>query len=599
MSQLLTMKINFLKKLLLLFAALFSCNLSADTPVTLFESHAGNINFIGAQATRRTQSNAGNACAVLGVNTTNSAVVTGIPTGATIRAAHLYWAGSGSTPDYTVNFEGGTVTAPVNRRYTADYISTYFFFSGVADVTTQVSAKGNGTYSFSGLTVDTGNPYCPVEGVLAGWSLLIFYESPVEDYRVINLYEGFQAFRNSSITLNPSNFRVPATVNGKYAALTWDGDNTLNSTNENLVFNGSPLSDANNPVGAQFNSISNIASIAPSTGSVDNNSYGVDFDSFNINSLLNPGDTSATATYSSGSDLVLLSSQIISVTNTPVSDLGISKTATSSFNVGSNATYQLSVNNAGPNIEPGNIVVTDTLPAGLTFVSATGTGWSCGAVSQTVTCTRSGSLAVGATAAPITLTVAVGSAASPSVSNTASVSGTNFDNVSGNNNSTINTTVTSAPTITLQKLSRTISDPVNGTANPKAIPGALSEYTIQATNSGLTAADNNSIAITDSIPANTALYVGDISGAGSGPIRFVDGTPPSGLAYNFVNLASTTDNVSFSNNGGTSFNYTPSPDAEGVDTNVTHIQVTTTGQFLAASGSGDPSFVILFRVKVQ
>ena len=574
-------------------------NSFADTPVTLFQSYAGNINFVGIEATRRTESNAGNACAVLGANTTNTAVVTGIPTGATITAAHLYWAGSGSTPDFTVTFEGSTITAPVSRQYTADYVSTYNFFSGVADVTAQVNIERNGTYSFSGLTVDTGDPYCPVEGVLAGWSLIIVYESPSEDFRVLNLYEGFETFRNSSITLTPSNFRVPNTVNGKYATLTWEGDNSINANGENLVFNGTTLADANNPSGAQFNSNSNIASIAPSSGSVNSNSHGVDFDSFPINSLINPGDTSATATYSSGNDLVILSSQILSITNTLVSDLGITKTATSSFNVGTNATYNMVVNNSGPNIEPGNITVTDTLPAGLTFVSASGSGWSCSASGQNVTCSRPGTLAVGASTSNITLTVAVAAGAIPTVSNTANVSGTNFDNQSGNDQSTAIVSVNTGPNISLQKTSITISDPINGTTNPKAIPGALAEYTIGATNSGSTPADNNSITINDAIPSNTALYVGDISGAGTGPIRFVDGSPPSGLSYNYTGLGNTSDSLSFSNDNGATYTYIPSPDAEGVDTTVTNIRISTLGQFLASSGSGNPSFVILFRVKVQ
>lgn len=603
-------------KIILLIILLFPFEItSADTPVTLFESHAGDVNFVGTQATRRTQPNTGNSCAVLPANTTNTATLTGIPAGATIRAAHLYWAGSYSTqtgstrttPDYNVTFEGSFISAPVNRRYTANYtVGTINvdFYSGVADVTTQVNSKRNGTYSFSGLSVNTAAQHCSTASVMAGWSLVVIYQDAGEDFRVLNLYEGFQTFRGSSITITLNNFRVPTSpINGKHGVISWEGDignsTTLNGFSESLVFNGTALTDASNPPGAQFNSVSNIESISPSSGSVDTNAYGVDFDTYTIDSLLSAGDTFATSTYSSGGDLVILSSEIISITNTPVSDLSITKTATSSFNVGSNATYQLSVNNAGPNVEPGNIVVTDTLPAGLTYVSAVGSGWSCGAVSQTVTCTRTGSLAVGTTAAPITLTVAVGSAASPSVSNTASVSGTNFDNISGNDNSTVNTTVTSAPTITLQKTSQTLSDPVNGTTNPKAIPGALAEYSIQATNSGLTAADNDSIAITDAIPANTALYVGDISGAGSGPVRFVDGIPPSGLSYNFINLASTTDNVSFSNNGGASYVYVPSPDADGVDTNVTNIRITTHGQFLASGGSGNPNFQFKFRVKVQ
>jgi len=160
-------------------------------------------------------------------------------------------------------------------------------------------------------------------------------------------------------------------------------------------------------------------------------------------------------------------------------------------------------------------------------------------------------------------------------------------------------TILPKPDILLQKTSVTLSDPVNGTNNPKAIPGALAEYSITATNSGNAAADLDTIILSDAIPSNTALYINDISGGGSGPIRFVDGSPPSGLSYNFVSLANTTDGLSFSNNGGSSYVYIPSPDADGVDTNVSNVRIVTLGQFLAPSGSGNPTFQLLFRVKVQ
>lgn len=607
---------NSIKKLLIItLTTLLSASAFADTAVTLYESHAGKINFVGTEATRRTQSNNVNACTVLGAATTNTATISGIPTGATIRTARLYWAGSYSTqtnstrtvPDYTVLFEGSVINA--TKQYTSNYTATGYnldFYSGVANVTSLVQARSNpnGFYSFSGLSVNTAASHCSTASVLAGWSLVIIYNNPLGNLRVINLYEGFQTFRGASITLNPTNFMIPVSpINGKLAHLTWEGDqsnsDSLNGFNEQLKFNGSTLSNASNPVNNQFNSISTIPSNPPSTGTTDTTSYGIDFDSYNINSLLTAGETSATSTYSSGADLVILSMEIISVTNTPVSDLSVTKLASSSFSVGSNATYTITVNNDGPNVEQGNIVVTDTLPAGLTYVSATGTGWGCSAAGQNITCTRTVSLAVGASSAPITLTVAVGASALPSISNTAKVKGTNFDNISGNNNSTATTPVNSLPNITLQKTSLTISDPVNGTTNPKSIPGALAEYSIKATNSGLVATDNNSIIISDAIPTNTSLYVNDISGAGTGPIRFIDGPPSSGLSYNFVNLTSTTDGLSFSNNGGSSYVYVPSPDTDGVDTNVTNIRISTLGQFLASGGSGDPSFQVLFRVKVQ
>lgn len=607
------------KQLLYVVILLISVNAFADTPVTLFQSYAGNLNFVGTAGTRRSESNDIDGTLLIPAATTTYASISGIPAGATIRAAHLYWAGSYSdqewstqlVPDYDVIFEGTSITADVNRQYTSQAIMAGYgvvldFYNGVADVTSIIAARGNpnGSYSFSGLSANNDANHWDTETVLAGWSLVIIYEKATEDLRVVNLYEGFQIFWGNSITLTPTNFKVPTSpINGRISQITWEGDPGNSSPDggytEQLVFNGAVLSDASNPVNNQFNSISTIMATLPSTGAVDTNSYGVDFDGYSIDSYLSAGDQSATTTYSSGGDLVILSAEIISITNTPVSDLQITKTHASNFNIGQNGTYTISVHNNGPVNEPGAIVVTDTLPSGLTFVSATGTGWSCSAAGPTVTCSRAGSLAVNHTTANITLTVAISSPASPSVTNTASVSGANFDNISGNDNDSDTVTVTSLPALSLKKTLLTISDPVNGTNNPKSIPGAISEYTLEATNNGAGATDNNSIILSDAIPANTALYVNDISGAGSGPVRFVDGMPASGINYNFVSLSATTDGLSFSNNGGANFNYTPSANADGVDSTVTHVKIATQGSFLASSGAGSPSFKLLFRVKVD
>jgi uncharacterized repeat protein (TIGR01451 family) len=82
-----------------------------------------------------------------------------------------------------------------------------------------------------------------------------------------------------------------------------------------------------------------------------------------------------------------LTAQIVSATSEPVVDLRLTKTHVGNFTVGGNNVYTLTVSNlAGNQREDNTVVVTDTLPAGLTFVSGVGTGWTCGASGQTVTC---------------------------------------------------------------------------------------------------------------------------------------------------------------------------------------------------------------------
>ncbi len=103
--------------------------------------------------------------------------------------------------------------------------------------------------------------------------------------------------------------------------------------------------------------------------------------------------------------------------------LTITKTDNGPFTVGTNGTYTLTVKNVGTTATSGAITVTDMLPAGLTFITGTGTNWSCSASGQMVTCTNTvDSIAVNGTST-ITLTVSVGVGAAPSVSNTAFVSG--------------------------------------------------------------------------------------------------------------------------------------------------------------------------------
>ena len=97
------------------------------------------------------------------------------------------------------------------------------------------------------------------------------------------------------------------------------------------------------------------------------------------------------------------------------------KTAVGEFKVGETGTYAITVENIGPNPDPGPITVADELPRGLSFHSSPDAGVEVDG--KTVTWTLEDGLDVGEKV-KLTLVVNVGQGAYPSVTNSASVSST-------------------------------------------------------------------------------------------------------------------------------------------------------------------------------
>jgi len=139
-------------------------------------------------------------------------------------------------------------------------------------------------------------------------------------------------------------------------------------------------------------------------------------------------------------------------TLTPLPDLSITKTSQGDFLVGNPGVYTLTVQNAATaGATTGAITVTDTLPNGFQFVSATGTNWTCSANGQLVTCTYNTIAAPGETLPAISLTV-LPTAIANDVENVATVTTPGEINT-GDNTGRDRTNVTEpgAPTLRLVK----------------------------------------------------------------------------------------------------------------------------------------------------
>jgi uncharacterized repeat protein (TIGR01451 family) len=107
--------------------------------------------------------------------------------------------------------------------------------------------------------------------------------------------------------------------------------------------------------------------------------------------------------------------------------------------------------------------------------------------------------------------------------------------------------IVSASDISLVKSVAILSDPINGTTNPKAIPGAVVEYKLTITNSGLIAASD--VVVVDAVPAvfdfsddYEETYKLDDVAMSPSPIPSVDGTTlVSTLTFSAISVDAATD----------------------------------------------------------
>jgi parallel beta-helix repeat protein len=158
-----------------------------------------------------------------------------------------------------------------------------------------------------------------------------------------------------------------------------------------------------------------------------------------------------------------------------------------------------------------------------------------------------------------------------------------------------NVIVTGGPALVHTKSVSVESDPINNTSNPKSIPGAIQLYTLRIANEGAGIVDNNSVQVVDLLSPNITFC-----GLSSAPMTFVDGSPASGLSFNFTALNNTSDDLDFSNttSGSPVWTYTPSP-VNGCDSAIKAIRIRPRGVMSASSLAGHPYFELRFRVRVN
>jgi len=218
------------------------------------------------------------------------------------------------------------------------------------------------------------------------------------------------------------------------------------------------------------------------------------------------------------------------------SDLAVTKSVNNATpNVGTNVTYTIQVTNNGASTATG-VVISDLLPAGLTYVSST--------PSQGIYTSGTGAWAVGtlANAASATLTIVATVTQAGTISNTAAVSASNQPDPNSANNS-------ASASLSVQAADLAVTKSVNN-ATPNV--GTNVTYTIQVTNNGPSAATG--VAISDLLPAGLT-YVSSTPSQGtytSGTGAWAVGSLANGASASLTIVATVTQAGAISNSAGVS-----------------------------------------------
>ncbi len=157
---------------------------------------------------------------------------------------------------------------------------------------------------------------------------------------------------------------------------------------------------------------------------------------------------------------------------------------------GDSVTYTVTVGNGGP-LDATNVTMTDTLPTGSTFVSATPTSGSCGEAAGIVTC----GLGTVAYFDSVDVDVTVTAPGTPAtITNSVGVSADQDDTDPANNNSTEDTQVV-MPAADLAVTKSDAPDPV--------APGGAVTYTVDVTNLGPVPATG--VTLVDTLPGDATF----------------------------------------------------------------------------------------------
>ncbi|MBC6999594.1 Calx-beta domain-containing protein [Cytophaga sp. FL35] len=293
----------------------------ANDPLTLFQEFDGYYDYSTTGGTLRTSPNGGDPCAI--TTTSSNSLVSPVPATASVERAYLYWSHSSTVRDADVTFEGQSVSANLLYQTSLGNRNFYGYVSDVTAIVQGVTNLSSNIFDFSDLDINNTGDYCSTSTVLGGWALMVFYEDRSLPAVNINLYQGFDGLSNEGTSFTLDSFYAISGTGAKATFLSWEGDPDLtgassgstnpeelsitNQRNQNNILSG----DGGQPGNNSYNSTIYDNTVGP----VYNNTatYGLDLDTYDISSYIQPADSEVTANVDVGQDFVISAAVVLKV----------------------------------------------------------------------------------------------------------------------------------------------------------------------------------------------------------------------------------------------------------------------------------------------
>jgi len=243
-------------------------------------------------------------------------------------------------------------------------------YSAFADVTSQVAAARDGSYTVANVQAGTGlDRY-------GGWAMVVAYRDSEAPPRNLTVFDGLQDVRQGDppVTVPVSGFQTPPTgpVETELGFVAFEGDRGASGDSASL--NGQTLSDASNPANNFFNSSISTDGVPVTTKNPNyDNQLGFDAITTNADGILGNGDTSATIGLRTNLDQYFTAA-ITFVTNLFAPKVELEKTVTNISDPGGPVRpgdvlrYAITATNTGEDGAAGFSVL-DPIPGGTNFVA--------------------------------------------------------------------------------------------------------------------------------------------------------------------------------------------------------------------------------------